>query len=159
MPMTPRCQSSPAITYPRRRRFGSGHSSTWRIASRRMRSSTAWRSRFRASSSLGQPAGLGFVVREQELERGARMAEPPGGVDARREPEGDRACVHRRGVDAAGAHERPQAGLVRPREPPHARGHERAVLVHERDDVGDRRERDEVEVALERPPRRALRAA
>ncbi len=149
MPMTPRCQSSPAITYPRRRRFGSGHSSTWRSASLRMLLLHRLAVAVQSLQLLGEPAGLGFVVREQELEGRARMAEPPGGVDAWREPEGDRACVHRRGVDAAGSHERPQAQLVRPREPLHARGHERAVLVDERDDVGDRGERDEVEVALQ----------
>ena len=96
-----------------------------------------------------QPRGLALVVGQQELERGAGMAEPAGRVDPRREPERDRARVDRGGVDAADPHERLQAGLVGSREPSHARGNERAVLVQERDDVGDRRERDEVEMAVE----------
>ena len=78
------------------------------------------------------------------------MAEPAGGVDPRREPEADRAGVDRRRVDARDAHQRPQPRLLRARERAQAGDRERAVLVDERDDVGDRRERDEVEVAAQR---------
>ena len=77
------------------------------------------------------------------------MAEPSGRVDARSQPEGDRAGVHGGRVDARGAHERLQPRLVRSRQPPHSRGHERAVLVQERHHVGHRRQGDEVEVAVE----------
>ena len=76
--------------------------------------------------------------------------EPAGGVDPRREPEADGALVDGRGVDARGAHQRAQARAASSsasRAQPGDR--ERAVLVEERDDVGDRRERDEVEVAGE----------
>ena len=62
----------------------------------------------------------------------------------------DRAGVDRGRVDPARAHEGLQAGLVSPRQSPHPGGDEGAVLVQERDDVGHRRQRDEVEVAVER---------
>ena len=48
------------------------------------------------------------------------------------------------------AHQRPQAGLLRLREPAEAEQRERPVLVDERHDVGDGRERDHVEVPLEK---------
>ena len=54
----------------------------------------------------------------------------------------------RRGIDAGGAHQRLQPGLLRARERAQAGDRERAVLVDERHDVGDRRERDEVEMPL-----------
>ena len=53
------------------------------------------------------------------------------------------------GIDVPDAHQRAQPGLLRLREPPQAEQRERAVLVDERHDVGDRRERDDVEVPLE----------
>ena len=56
--------------------------------------------------------------------------------------------VDGRRIDAGGAHERLQARLLRARERAQAGDRERAVLVDERHDVGDRRERDEVEVPL-----------
>ena len=45
-----------------------------------------------------------------------RVAEPPCGVDPRREPEPDRAGVDRRRIDARDLHQRAQAGLLRARE-------------------------------------------
>ena len=80
----------------------------------------------------------------------------PGGVDARREPEADSALVDHRGIDSRRAHERSEPGSLRARELPEAGDRERAVLVDERDDVGDRAERDEVEVPLERIVRERL---
>ena len=60
------------------------------------------------------------------------------------------------GIDARGAHERSEAGSLRARELPEPGDRERAVLVDERHDVGDGRERDEVEVSLERIVRERL---
>ena len=77
------------------------------------------------------------------------MSEPPGRVDSRCQPEPDRARVDRRGIDAAHAHERLQAGLVRSGEPPHACCDERAVLVEQGNDVGHRGKGDEVDVAVQ----------
>ncbi len=76
------------------------------------------------------------------------MSEPAGGVDARPEPEADGARVDRGRVDACGAHERLQPRLLRARECAQAGDRHRAVLVEQRDDVGDRRHRDEVEMPL-----------
>ena len=74
------------------------------------------------------------------------MPEAAGGVEARREPEADGAGVDGGRVDAGALHERAQPGLRRARERAEPGDGERAVLVDERDDVGDRREGDEVEV-------------
>ena len=95
-----------------------------------------------------EPFRLVGVVGEEQLERGARVAEAARGVDARAEPEAARARVDGRRVDAGRAHQRLQARLLRAGERPQPRDRERAVLVEERHDVGDRREGDEVEVAL-----------
>ena len=84
------------------------------------------------------------------LERDLGPAEPARGVDARREPEADRAFIddgRSTRADRMSAR-RPgrcvRASCFRPGD------RERAVLVDERDDVGDGRQRDEVEVPLER---------
>ena len=95
-------------------------------------------------------AGLGVALGHEEVERDLRPAEPPGGVDARREPEGDRTFVDRGRVDACRAHKGPEPGALRASELPQPGDCERTVLVDERHDVGDRRERDEVQVSLER---------
>ena len=83
------------------------------------------------------------------------MAEPSGRVDPRREPEPDRAGVDDRGIDVRRAHQRLQTGLLRSRERAEAGARKRAVLVEERHDVGDRGERDEVEVLVDVCPERA----
>ena len=114
-----------------------------------MPSSTAWRSRFSASSRSASARARDVVAGHEELERLVGMAQPAGGVDPRREPESH---IGRRGVraiDARHRHQRAQARLRRAPQPAQARAHEAAVLVAERNDVGDRREGDQVEVALE----------
>ncbi len=99
--------------------------------------------------SSARQVGLALVLAEDQVERDVGPPQPSGRVDARREPEADRGRVDRRRIDARGAHQRAQARLGRARERPQARRGERAVLVDERDDVGDRRQRDEVELARE----------
>ena len=96
---------------------------------------------------VGEPARLVLVLGEEQLERLARVPEPAGRVEARREPEADGPGVDRGRIDAGALHERAQTGLRRARERAQPGDGERAVLVDERDDVGDRRERDEVEMA------------
>ena len=103
---------------------------------------------------LREPPRLVRVVGEQQLERLARMPEPAGGVDARREPEADGALVDDRGIDVRDAHQRAQPGLLRPRERAQPGACEGAVLVHERHDVGDRREPDQVGVLVDRDAER-----
>jgi hypothetical protein len=93
----------------------------------------------------GEPLGLVRVVGEEELERYVGPTEPAGRVDPRREPEADGRRVDGCRVDACRAHQRLETGSVRARERPQPAGGESAVLVDEGDDVGDGRERDEVE--------------
>ena len=97
----------------------------------------------------GQRRRLGLIFRQEQHQCGLGAAEAAGGVQARSEPEADRAGVDRGRVDPCGPHQLAQAGLLRPRERAKARDGEGAVLVHERDDVRNRRDRDEVEMALE----------
>ena len=87
-----------------------------------------------------------FVVGQHQLDAGVGPVEATGGVDPRPEPEGEVALVEALGRDAAGGHQRPQAGPARaPRlgEPAADQG---AVLTPQRDEVGDRCQRDEVEL-------------
>ena len=96
---------------------------------------------------VGQPARLRLVLGEQELERLARVAEASRCVQARGEAEPDGPCIGGSWVHARALHERAKTGFPRAREGAQAGDRKRAVLVYERDDVGDRRERDEVEVS------------
>ena len=91
-----------------------GSASTSATASRRMRSSTAWRSRFSSSSSAASSfASSASSVRISSSAMSGRH-EPAGGVDARREAEADRRDgVDRRRVDMRAPHERLQPGPPR----------------------------------------------
>ncbi len=99
---------------------------------------------------VGEEIGLADVVREHEVQRDIGAPEAPCGVDPRREPERDCGRVDRRRIDAGDAHQRREPGLLRAGEAAEARRRECAILVDERHDVGDRRERDQVGVAGER---------
>ena len=89
---------------------------------------------------------------QQQLEPGVGAVEAAGGVEPRREAEADRALVDEARVDARDVHQRAQPRLARAREAAQAGADEPAVLAGERDDVGDRGERDEVEVLVGEPP-------
>ena len=93
------------------------------------------------------------VVGQEQLEAGVGAVEPPGGVQTRREAKGDGALGELGGIDSRDAHQSAQAGLGGPRERAQAAAHERAVLIDERHDVGDRGEGHEVEVLLQRARR------
>ena len=95
-------------------------------------------------------AGAVRVRGQQQLEPRVGAVQPPGGVDARREPEPDGAGVDAARVHARDLHERLQAGLARRGERAETGAHEAPVLVHEGHDVGHGRERDEVEIGLRR---------
>ena len=97
-----------------------------------------------------EQVGLAVVLRQHEVQAHVRPAEPPGRVEPRREPEADGGRIDGGRVDACNAHQRPQPGLLGARERAQAAARERAVLVDERDDIGDRRERDEILVARDR---------
>ena len=113
-------------------------------AARRIVSSTCWRSRLRPSSCSASGCASAREVREQEVERELRIAEPARRVDARRQPEAEIGCAHAGRVDAGARHERAQARAVGLGEAPQAAPHERAVLVGQRHDIGDRGQRHEV---------------
>ena len=144
MPITPSCQPSPAATRMRSPRSSAPLRAISAAAARRIVSSTCWRSRLRPSSCSASGCASAREVREQEVEREPRIAEPARRVDARRQPEAEIGCAHARRVDAGARHERAQARAVGLGEAPQAAPHERAVLVGQRHDVGDRGQRDEV---------------
>ena len=146
MPITPSCQSSPPDDVAAAALPGSGQDSTCgdRVAHDAVLDGLAVA--VQRLELAREPLRLRRVVGEQQLERRVGMAEPAGGVDARREAEAERACLDRGGVDARGAHERAQARARCVRASARRPARERAVLVDERHDVGDGRERDEVEL-------------
>ena len=94
----------------------------------------------------GEPAGLRLVLGEKQLERLPRVPEASGGIQAGSEPEAHRPGIDRGRIDSCALHERSEPGLRGAREGAQAGDGERSVLVDERDDVGDRREGDEVEM-------------
>ena len=110
-----RCRSRPRASPRSRGRshvvVASARASTPRLrrASRRIRSSTACRSRLSSSSASRMAPRLVRVVGEHELEREVRATQPPSGVDARSKPEADGTGVDGRRIDASATHERLQA--------------------------------------------------
>ena len=97
-----------------------------------------------------EQVGLAVVLRQHEMQAHVRPAEPAGGIEPWREPEADGRRIDGGRIDARDAHQRPQPGLLGARERPQAGARERAVLVDERHDIGDRRERDEILVPRDR---------
>ncbi len=87
---------------------------------------------------------------EQQLERRVGAVEAPRGVQSRRDAERDVALVDARGVERETGHQGPQARLRGSRQGPQAVADQRAVLADQRYDVGDRRDRDEVEITVAR---------
>jgi hypothetical protein len=94
--------------------------------------------------------GLGprHVGGEQQLQTCVGAVQPPGRVDARREPEPDRAGVDPAGIHARDRHQRLEPGLAGGGERPEPLAHEAPVLPHQRHAVGHRGERDDVEVRV-----------
>jgi hypothetical protein len=90
----------------------------------------------------------GDVGCQQQLEPRVRAMQAPGRVDPRGEPEPDRAGVHAARIHARHLHERLQAGLARGGQRAQTLADEAPVLTHQRDAVGHRGERDQVEVGV-----------
>ena len=89
----------------------------------------------------------GRILGQHQLDAGVGTVEAPGGVQPRSEPEGDVALVDPFRLHPRDRHQGQQAGTgcaANLREPA---PDEEPVLAGQRDEVGDRRERDEVEVA------------
>ena len=100
MPITPSCQSAPATAYARRARcFGRPRLDLGdRLAEDPALDGLALLVQF--LERVGEPPRLLLVLGEEQLERFARVPEPTGRVEARREPEPDGPGVDRRRVDA-----------------------------------------------------------
>ena len=96
---------------------------------------------------VGEAPCLLDLIRHEEFQCGARMAEPARSVDAGRQPEADLPSVDGGRIDVRNLHQRAQSRLLCPRQRSQSRDRQRAVLAHQRHDVGDRRERNEIEVA------------
>ena len=109
--------------------------------------STAWRSRFSSSrESASRRASVSSSVRSSSsASRGCPSRPAALRRGARRKPTAPASTVA--GSTPARSHQRAQPGLRGARERAQPGDRERAVLVDERDDVGDRREGDEVEMA------------
>jgi hypothetical protein len=142
MPITPSCQPSPAAA-----RLGPRLDLVDRLARDPLLDGLPLA--VQRLELLRERLGLVGVLGQQQCERGFGPAEPPGRVDARREPKTDRRLVDRRRIDAADSHQCAQAHLLRLGEPAQAEQRKRAVLVDERHDVGDGGESDDVEVTLQ----------
>ncbi len=93
---------------------------------------------------LDEACGLVVGARTQEREGKVGAGDASSSVQTRREPEGDRRAVERRGIHAGGAQERPEPRAARTGEGREPGAHERAVLAGERHAVGDRGEGDEL---------------
>ena len=98
---------------------------------------------------VGKRLRLTPIRREDQLQRELGMAEPAGGVDARRQAKAEIGRADARRIDAGRDHQRAQARAIAASEAAHASSHERAVLIDQRHDIGDRRQRDEIEQLLE----------
>ena len=149
MPITPSCQPAPATTYAAAAapRLGPRLDLVDRVAQDALLDRLPLA--VQALELLGEALGLAGVLGEQQRERRLRPAQPARRVDARGEPEADRRLVDvGRSTPATRISARsPGFCVCASRRSPSER--ERAVLVDERDDVGDRRERDDVEVPVE----------
>ena len=97
---------------------------------------------------VGDRRGALGVVGEHELEPGVGAVQAPGGVDARREAKADGARVERARVDLRHPQQRADPRLARRGQHVQALAHQPAVLVAQRDAVGDGGEGDEVEVLV-----------
>jgi hypothetical protein len=98
---------------------------------------------------LGEELRLAIVFGEEQPERSLRSAQPARSIDPRREPEANGLLVDGGRVDAADPHQRAQSRLLCLGDAAQPEQRECAVLVDERDDVGDGRERNDVEVPFE----------
>ena len=96
----------------------------------------------------GDRAGALAVLGQQQLEPGVGAVQAPGGVQPRPEPEADRRLVDRARVHARDVHQRPQPDLARAGQRAQPGADQPPVLAEQRDDVGDRGQRDQVEVLV-----------
>ena len=99
-----------------------------------------------AGDLVGARARLG----EEQLERGVRAAHAAGGVDAWAKPEAERMLGQLCRLDRGHRHQRAQPRLLAARQRAQPLPDDPPVLVAQRDEVADRRERGEVQVVVGR---------
>ncbi len=85
------------------------------------------------------------IARGEQLDAADRFAEPAHSVQSRRQPESDASGGERLAVESRRADERAQTGVRRIRHHLEAIARDHAILAAQRRDVGDRRERREVD--------------
>ena len=115
-----------------------------------------------AMDHIGQLEGAGLVGGGEHLDRQAGLAEPPGGIEPRRQPEGDILALERRLLLELGQlHQPHDPGAAPQSEALEAMLDEDPVLVEEGHDVGDgaeRRQADGPQEHLPQPRRHVLGA-
>ena len=148
MPMTPRCQPSPATTSTERAPI-SGSVCTIFLAAATISASSSLPADVLAIELLRQrPRFVAhrFVARQQQPGRDVRRAHPAGGVHARRQHERDVIAVDGLAGQAGDVEQRAQADLVRPAgQQVEAELGDDAVLADERHDVGQRADRRDLD--------------
>ena len=148
MPMTPRCQPSPATTSTLCAPT-SGSVSTSLRASATIVASSSWRFVFSTLSCSASAARLvpGALVGGEQQPRGdVRRGHAAGGVDARRQQEADVEAVERLAGQARSVEQRPQPDRVLVlRQALEAEPGDDAVLADQRHDVGDRADGGDLE--------------
>ena len=141
MPTTPGGQPSPASTI-----AGPGSASPSIASASSITLSWIVRRSVFAASSAGRARRRVAPSASSSDERRLRGAEPTGRVDPRRELPRDRARVDLAlGIDAGRLEQRGDAGARAALQPAQAERGEDPVLGGERNEVGDRAERDEIE--------------
>ena len=152
MPITPGCHSSPSSTCAAA--AGPGErpplsSASRRSASNRIAVSTDWRSVLSGVQLACHLHRALLVGGQHQLQPRIRAVQPAGGIDPWRQREPERRLGDALGVHAGNPHQRAQARAACPGDRPQPATHQRPVLPHERHQVGHRRERHDVELALE----------
>ena len=99
-----------------------------------------------AIERLGDRAGFDRIVGRKQPAAQRGVADPPAGIDARSDQEGEMEGVDRL-ADARDARQRRKPGILLLADRQQALDHEGAVDAGQRHHVADRRQRDEIEVA------------
>ena len=148
MPITPRCQPSPATTMTVREPTSRSVSTIF-FASATISASSFWRRRFSASSCSRERArlvGHHLVGREQQARGDVGRAHAAGRIHARPDDEADVIAVDLLAGQTADVEQRPQPHLVRTRrQHPEPQLGDDPVFTHQRDDVRKRPDRGDLD--------------
>ena len=97
----------------------------------------------------GDGVGVVFVVSQEKVDAAQRMTHAPDGVEARCENKTDAASGDLSIGEPGGANQRPKPDVVRLVEHLQAVAREHAILSAQRGDVGNCRQRDKIEHAVD----------